>query len=227
MNTPPSGKEPSKSTASGEGHDVAVRAECLEIGSSAEIEGHTGPLDCDDRVPVLRFSCRASFSGGPAPITPPPAFDRCDASGAESCPQGLAGRAGTFFDAGESEPEDRAFDGAWPPRLFADFDRALIAAPRSWSLELGIATLLCTWLVYTRAGFRRHVGGEKMLGAGVQVGAAIGRLALGLFILRLLRMVPFVGLLIAIVVVIWGLGALVLTSLRKVRPALQPPRGPR
>lgn len=64
--------------------------------------------------------------------------------------------------------------------------------------------------------------GEKLLGASVGVGLAIGRLALGLAILRALRMIPYAGPLVGAIIVIWGLGALVLAIHKKMRPQLAP-----
>jgi hypothetical protein len=64
--------------------------------------------------------------------------------------------------------------------------------------------------------------GEKTLGAGVGFGPTLGRLALGLAIIRILRLIPYLGALVAAVVVIWGLGALVLTLYRYMRPQFAP-----
>jgi hypothetical protein len=57
--------------------------------------------------------------------------------------------------------------------------------------------------------------GEKLLGAGVGIGAAIGRLALGLAILRAIGMVPYAGFWVSLLVVMWGLGAVVLSLHRR------------
>src|SRR6185437_10975577 len=59
--------------------------------------------------------------------------------------------------------------------------------------------------------------GEKMLGIGSGVGPAIGRLALGLAVLRVLRMVPYVGFFIGVLIAVWGLGALALAIHRSMR----------
>ena len=64
--------------------------------------------------------------------------------------------------------------------------------------------------------------GERILGAGVGFGPTLGRLALGLAVIRVLRLTPYLGALVAAVVVIWGLGALVLTLYRYVRPQFAP-----
>jgi hypothetical protein len=60
------------------------------------------------------------------------------------------------------------------------------------------------------------------MGPGIGTGAIIGRLAIGLAILRLLRLIPFAGHLISLLVVIWGLGALVLAIERRMRPQWAP-----
>jgi cytoskeletal protein CcmA (bactofilin family)/anti-sigma factor RsiW len=64
--------------------------------------------------------------------------------------------------------------------------------------------------------------GERILGAGVGFGPTLGRLALGLGIIRLLRMIPYLGALVGAIVIVWGLGALVLTLYRYMRPQFVP-----
>jgi hypothetical protein len=64
--------------------------------------------------------------------------------------------------------------------------------------------------------------GERILGAGVGFSPALGRLALGLGIIRLLRVIPYLGALVAAIVIVWGLGALVLTLYRYMRPQFAP-----
>jgi cytoskeletal protein CcmA (bactofilin family) len=208
------------------GHDVAVRAERLEIGSSAEIQGHTRyhGLRRPEVSPSARLSSPVEFIfRRPGPNYTSPAFYwRQTLFWGASFVFGLVlllVAPGFFFDAGKASRKIGPSMGLGLLCLFAIPIAALIACATIVGLGVGIATLL--FYVVGVYGAQVFVGmwlGEKMLGAAAGVGAAIGRLALGLFILRLLRMVAIVGPLIAVVVVIWGLGALVLTSYRKMRP---------
>lgn len=86
-------------------------------------------------------------------------------------------------------------------------------------IPVGIAALLL-WIIslYSAQVFVGTWLGEKILGAGAGVGPALGRLALGLAIIRALEIVPFVGALVAFVVVVWGLGGLALTIYQHMRP---------
>jgi cytoskeletal protein CcmA (bactofilin family) len=86
-------------------------------------------------------------------------------------------------------------------------------------LGLGISALLL-WLIaiYAAQVFVGAWLGEKILGVGTGAGAALGRLALGLLILRALRMLPYLGGWITFLVIIWGLGAVALASYKNMRP---------
>jgi len=64
--------------------------------------------------------------------------------------------------------------------------------------------------------------GEKILGAGTGAGAALGRLALGLLILRALSMLPYLGGWISFAVVVWGMGAIALAVYKHIRPQMAP-----
>ena len=90
-------------------------------------------------------------------------------------------------------------------------------------IPVGIATvLLYVIAVYSAQVFVGTWLGEKILGAAVGIGPTLGRLALGLAILRAIRIVPYLGVLIGSMVVVCGLGALVLTLYRYMRPHLAP-----
>jgi len=95
---------------------------------------------------------------------------------------------------------------------------AVIACVTIVGLGLGIVTFL-TYIVavYMSQIFVGEWVGEKLLGAGIGVGPVVGRLALGLAILRLIRVIPFVGPLSMWVVIIWGLGAYVLSIHKRMR----------
>jgi len=51
-------------------------------------------------------------------------------------------------------------------------------------------------------------------------GAMLGRLAIGLAILSLVKLVPWIGAIVGAIVVVWGVGAIAYTMYRRVRPAL-------
>jgi cytoskeletal protein CcmA (bactofilin family) len=90
-------------------------------------------------------------------------------------------------------------------------------------LGIGITTLFAYLIaIYAAQVFIGEWLGERLLGPGVGTGAAIGRLALGLAILHLLRLIPFGGRLIGFIVILWGLGALVLAIHSKLRAQFAP-----
>ena len=103
--------------------------------------------------------------------------------------------------------------------LFATPIVATIACMTIVGLGVGIATVLLYLIaVYSAQVFIGSWLGEQLLGRSVGLGPAIGRLALGLAIIRVLTMIPFAGFLILLIVTIWGLGALVLALHRKMSP---------
>ncbi len=107
--------------------------------------------------------------------------------------------------------------------LFATPIVGFIACITIVGLGVGIATLLA----YAIAVYAAHIFvaswlGEKMLGIGSGVGPAIGRLALGLAILRVLVMVPYARVIIGLLIIVWGLGALALAIHRSIRTEVAP-----
>jgi hypothetical protein len=96
---------------------------------------------------------------------------------------------------------------------------AILAAITIVGLGVGIAVvLLYVIALYSAQVFVSSWIGEKILGAGIGLGPALGRLALGLVIVRACEMVPIAGHLWTLAVWIWGLGALVITIYRHIRP---------
>jgi cytoskeletal protein CcmA (bactofilin family) len=59
--------------------------------------------------------------------------------------------------------------------------------------------------------------GEMILGDKAGIGAQLGRLALGLLILHAVMQVPYLGVLASIIVIAWGVGALLLAIYRRSR----------
>lgn len=90
-------------------------------------------------------------------------------------------------------------------------------------IGVGISTLLLYIVaVYSTQIFVGGWVGEKLLGASTGIAPAVGRLALGLALLRVLRMVPYLRTAILWIVLIWGMGALVLALYKRLRPQLVP-----
>jgi cytoskeletal protein CcmA (bactofilin family) len=85
-------------------------------------------------------------------------------------------------------------------------------------LPLGIF-LLVLWIVglYAAHIFVGGRIGEWILGPGQSFGANVGRLALGLLLVRVVKMLPYVGGGIAFIVVVWGLGAISLSAWKSIR----------
>jgi cytoskeletal protein CcmA (bactofilin family) len=95
---------------------------------------------------------------------------------------------------------------------------AIIACVTIVGLGLGIVTLLIYLVaVYMSQIFVGQWLGEKMLGSGIGIGPVLARLALGLAVLRVIRVIPFVGPLSMWVVIVWGLGAYILALHKRLR----------
>ena len=126
---------------------------------------------------------------------------------------------GFFFDAGQTSKKIGPAIGFG----FLFFVATPIAAVILCITIVGIGVAITGLLLWVIAIYAAQVAvgswlGETLLGASVGVGAAVGRLALGLAILRVLRMLPYLGPWITWLVIFWGLGAIVLALYRKMRP---------
>lgn len=107
--------------------------------------------------------------------------------------------------------------------LFGTPIAALIACFTIVGLGVGIATLLLYFIaIYTSTVFVAGWLGEALLGAKPGMGHAIARLALGLFILHVLRILPYIGGWILFVAIFWGFGALMMALYKRMRPQLSP-----
>jgi hypothetical protein len=104
--------------------------------------------------------------------------------------------------------------------LFATPIAAIIVCATIVGLSVGLPVLLLYAIaVYSAKIFVGAWLGERILGESVGIGPAIGRVALGLLILRGIAMIPFIGGLVGwIIVPIWGLGAIVLVLHRRIAP---------
>ena len=128
---------------------------------------------------------------------------------------------GLFFDAVSACNKTAAAIGFGVLFLIATPIAAIIVCITVVGLGVGISAIML-WMICIYAA-QVLVGawlGEKILGAGTGAGAALGRLALGLAILRALGMLPFLGAWISSVVVVWGIGAMALAIYKNMRPQL-------
>jgi len=97
--------------------------------------------------------------------------------------------------------------------LFATPIAIIIACITIVGLGIGISALLLYLIaLYAAQLFVGSWLGEQLLGYTVGIGPAVARLAIGLALLRVLRMIPFVGPIAGFIIIIWGLGALVLAA---------------
>jgi cytoskeletal protein CcmA (bactofilin family) len=124
-----------------------------------------------------------------------------------------------FFDAGQTSKKVGPAIGFGLLFLFATPIAAIIVC----FTIVGIGVAIAGVFAYIVAIYASQIVvgswlGEILLGARVGVGAAVGRLALGLAILRAVRMLPYIGGWITFLVIIWGLGAIVLALYRRMRP---------
>jgi hypothetical protein len=212
------------------GHDAAVQADTLSIGSSAEIKGRTkfegkreaevspsaklgSPVEftLKKRSPEKNYSSArfywhqtllwgASFVFGLVILLLAPGF---------------------FFAAERACNKAAQSIGLGLLLLFVTPIVAIIVCITIVGLGVGISTLLLYVIAIYSAQI--YVGswlGEKILGEGVGVGPALGRLALGLLILRAVHLLPYIGGWIIFVVLVWGLGAMALALHRYMRPQL-------
>lgn len=105
--------------------------------------------------------------------------------------------------------------------MFATPIAAIIACITIVGLGVGIATLLLYAIaMYASTVFVSGFIGDAILGTGIGTGAMIGRLALGLAILHVLRALPYVGGWILFVAMFWGFGAMVMAIYKRLRPQL-------
>jgi cytoskeletal protein CcmA (bactofilin family) len=117
--------------------------------------------------------------------------------------------------------------------MFATPIIAVLVCVTVVGLGVGISTILL-WVmsVYSSKLFvatwlgRKLVGKKSFVGvvAGAKVwpapykGAMIGQMALGLFLLDAIRLIPYLGFCAVIIAEFWGLGALALTLYRRMHP---------
>jgi cytoskeletal protein CcmA (bactofilin family) len=90
-----------------------------------------------------------------------------------------------------------------------------------WAMAIyGAKLFVATWLGRTILGKNAFAGvvmGTKTWPVPFK-GALIGQMAIGLVLLDVIRMIPYVGVCAAILVQIWGFGAVALTLYRRLQP---------
>ncbi|MGH9775138.1 MAG: hypothetical protein ACRD50_09355 [Candidatus Acidiferrales bacterium] len=100
---------------------------------------------------------------------------------------------------------------------------AIIACITIVGLGVGIASILLYLVaLYSAQIFVGGWLGEKLMGLSSGAGGRIGRLAVGLVIIRAVYLIPYLGGFIVLLVMIWGMGALAYTLYQyaRRRPAL-------
>jgi hypothetical protein len=209
------------------GGDASIRTDRLTIGPHAEIKGRT--QYSGRRQPDVSPQAKL---GSPIEITivkRGPAYSRPGYYWHQTLMWGasfLFGLAlllivpGFFSDVVQAGKRIGPALGFGALFLIATPIAAVMACVTIVGLGLGIAALLLYAIaVYAAQVFIGSWLGEKLMGAEVGVGAAIGRLALGLAVLRALQMLPYAGSLVTVAVCVWGLGALALALYKRTRPA--------
>jgi cytoskeletal protein CcmA (bactofilin family)/anti-sigma factor RsiW len=210
------------------GRNFKMEGERLRIGSGAAIEGTTKfwgrrPAEVS---PTAKLGAPVEFvlrKRGPDYATPRYYWHRVLGWGA-SFVFGLAIlliAPAFFYDVASACKRVGPSAGLGVLFLLATPIAAILVCFTLVALPVGISTLLL-WIIslYSAQVFVGAWVGEKILGTGAGVGAMIGRLALGLAIIRALSMLPYLGGLVMSLVVIWGLGALALTIYKRLRPQL-------
>jgi len=208
------------------GRNATIRGDRLVIGATAEIEGQTKYTG--RRQPEVASGAKL---GSPIQITIPkrgPDYSRVAYYWHRVLFWGasfLFGlmlillAPGFFIDVAQAAKRVGPAIGFGVLFLFATPIAAVIACVTIVGLGVGITTFLLWGIaIYAAQVFVASWLGEKLLGAGVGMGPLIGRLALGLAIVRVLTMLPYAGPLVNLCVVVWGIGALVLALHRKMGP---------
>jgi cytoskeletal protein CcmA (bactofilin family) len=210
------------------GSDADVRSYSLAIGNSAAIQGRTkyAGRTAPEVSSGAKLGSQMEFSF----VKQGPDYSRLSYYWHQTLYWGasfvfglvlLLIAPGFFFDAGQTSRKIGPTMGLGLLFLLATPIAALIICATIVGIGVAIAgVLLYVIAIYTSQVVIASWLGETLLGAGVGVGAAVGRLALGLALLRVLRMLPYLGHWITLVMIVWGLGAIVLALYRRMRPQM-------
>jgi cytoskeletal protein CcmA (bactofilin family) len=207
------------------GHDASIRADRLTIGPTAEIDGRT---KYQGRTrPVIASGAKLASPPEVSLRRPGPDYTRVRYYWHQTLAWGASFILGlvvlliapVFFSDVVSGSK-RAGPAIGLGVLFAC--ATPIAAILACFTIVGIGLAACAMLLYVVAVYSTQVFvgswlGEKLLGDGIGMGPAVGRLALGLAILRGLWMLPYIGVLVRLLVIVWGLGALALAIHKRAR----------
>jgi hypothetical protein len=100
---------------------------------------------------------------------------------------------------------------------------AVIACITIVGLALGIVSILA-WItmIYAAQVFAGAFLGQKMLGPAETTGSLIGRLAVGLLVIRVATMLPYAGVFAWLVVAVYGFGVFTLAIVKRSRPEAAP-----
>jgi cytoskeletal protein CcmA (bactofilin family) len=209
------------------GHDVSIHSERLNIGPAAEIKGQTKyegrrPADVSPGAKLAGPIAFTYAKRGPNYSQGEYYYHRLWLWGA-SFLLALAiilVAPAFFFDVTQACKKVGPAMGFGALFLFATPIAAIIVCATIVGLSVGLPVLLLYAIaVYSAKIFVGAWLGERILGESVGIGPAIGRVALGLLILRGIAMIPFIGGLVGwIIVPIWGLGAIVLVLHRRIAP---------
>jgi hypothetical protein len=103
--------------------------------------------------------------------------------------------------------------------LFATPILAIVACFTVVGIAPALVAMLL-WIILLYAGQIALGGwiGQRALGVPETFGGRIGRLALGLLVIRILGNLPYVDDWVWVVVAMWGMGALVYTAYKRLRP---------
>jgi cytoskeletal protein CcmA (bactofilin family) len=210
--------------------DVTTRGDHFTIGSTAEIDGQTkyegrGQPEVDSGAKLA----------SPVQITVPrrgPDYTRVAYYWHQVLLWGasflfglviLLVVPGFFADAANETRKAGPAFGFGALFLFATPIAIIIVCATIVGLGIGLSALLLYIIaIYAAQVFVASWLGEKLLGYTNGVGPAVGRLALGLGIVRLLHMIPFAGWWFGLLITIWGLGALILAAHSRLRTQALP-----
>jgi cytoskeletal protein CcmA (bactofilin family) len=211
-------------------HNAKIRSGTLEIGSKAEIKGQTQFKG--RKQPTVSPSAKL---GSPVDVT----IETRGSNTSYSSPHfywhqillwgasfvfGLAMlllMPGFFFDAAGACKRTMPAIGFGALFLIALPILGIIVCITIVGIGVGLAALMF-WVIAIYAA-QVIVGtwlGDQLLGETVGVGPALGRMALGLLILRVIGRVPYLGVWFSSLVICLGLGAIVLAIYRNMRPHL-------
>ncbi len=207
------------------GGNVKVRGDDMRIGSTAQIAGRTefeGP-----KQPQIAPGAKLASPVEMIMRKPAPTYSTWSYYWHQTLRWGAAFLLGLvlflvapviFLDASNAANKVGLSMGIGLLFLVGIPVAAIIACVTIVGLGVGIVTLLIYLVaVYMSQVFVGEWLGEKLLGVGVGIGPVLARLALGLAILRVIRVIPFLGPLSMWVVIVWGLGAYVLTVHKRMR----------